>query len=157
MCVCNKIHIRLYQPADLPQIGQLFYDTVHKVNAKDYTQEQLDAWADGKIDAAAWDESFQKHYAIVAEKDGMIVGFGDIDLQKSYLDKLYIHKDHQRQGIANLICNELEKATAIRPITVHASVTAKPFFEKRGYRTLEKQEVERKGVKLINYVMELAK
>lgn len=153
----NEFCLRLYRPADLPQIAKLFYDTVHTVNAKDYTPEQLEAWADGKIDVAAWDESFQRHYTIVVEKDGMIVGFGDIDLQKSYLDKLYIHKDHQRQGIANHICNELEKATAIRPITVHASVTAKPFFEERGYTAIKKQEVERKGIKLTNYVMKLTK
>lgn len=151
----DEFCLRLYRPADLPQIAKLFYDTVHTVNAKDYTPEQLEAWADGKIDVAAWDESFQRHYTIVVEKDGMIVGFGDIDLQKSYLDRLYVHKDFQRQGIATLICNALENAAAMRPITVHVSITAKPFFEKRGYRTLKKQEVERKGIKLTNYVIEL--
>lgn len=155
MCVCNKIHIRLYQPADLPQIGPLFYDTVHKVNAKDYTQEQLDAWADGKISEQAWDDSFQKHYSIVAEKDGIIVGFGDIDTKKAYLDRLYVHKDFQRQGLASSICDKLENNCTLRPIKVHASITAKAFFEKRGYKTLKKQEVERKGIKLTNYVMEL--
>lgn len=151
----NEFCLRLYRPADLPQIAKLFYDTVHTVNAKDYTPEQLEAWADGKIDVAAWDESFQRHYTIVVEKDGMIVGFGDIDLQKSYLDRLYVHKDFQRQGIATLICNALENAAAMRPITVHVSITAKPFFEKRGYQTLKKQKVERKGIKLTNYVIEL--
>lgn len=151
----DEFCLRLYRPADLPQIAKLFYDTVHTVNAKDYTPEQLEAWADGKIDVAAWDESFQRHYTIVVEKDGMIVGFGDIDLQKSYLDRLYVHKDFQRQGIATLICNALENAAAMRPIKVHASITAKPFFEKRGYRTLKKQEVECKGIKLTNYLIEL--
>lgn len=154
---CKTIHIRYYQLSDLPQIAELFYNTVHIVNAKDYTKEQLDAWADGHIKEKAWDDSFQKHHTVVAENGDAIVGFGDIDTESGYLDKLYIHKDHQRQGIANHICNELEKATAIRPITVHASVTAKPFFEKRGYTAIKKQEVERKGIKLTNYVMKLTK
>lgn len=155
MSVCNKIHIRRYRPSDLPLIEKLFYDTVHTVNAKDYTQEQLDAWADGKISEQAWDDSFQKHYTIVAEKNGDIIGFGDIDTENAYLDRLYVHKDHQRQGIASSICDELENNCTLRPIKVHASITAKAFFEKRGYRTLKKQEVERKGIKLTNYVIEL--
>ncbi len=38
-------------------------------------------------------------------------------------------------------------------ITTHASITARPFFEKRGYRPVKEQQVERKGILLTNYVM----
>ena len=48
------IKIREYTPSDLPEIAQLFYDTVHTVNAADYDDEQLDAWADGSVDVAEW-------------------------------------------------------------------------------------------------------
>ncbi len=41
-------------------------------------------------------------------------------------------------------------------IITHASVTAKPFFEKRGYRVVKEQFVERKSVFLKNYIMELS-
>lgn len=37
--------IREYQPSDGKEITELFYNTVHTVNAKDYTKEQLDVWA----------------------------------------------------------------------------------------------------------------
>lgn len=50
--------IRPYCEEDLEEIAQLFYDTVHTVNAKDYTPRQLDVWATGKIDSATWNESF---------------------------------------------------------------------------------------------------
>ena len=36
----------------------------------------------------------------------------------------------------------------------HASRTAKPFFEKRGWRVVKEQQVERHGVLLTNFVME---
>ena len=39
-------------------------------------------------------------------------------------------------------------------ISTHASITAKPFFEKRGYRVIREQQVERQGVALTNFVME---
>lgn len=38
--------------------------------------------------------------------------------------------------------------------TTHASITARPFFEKRGYRVVRAQQVERQGLYLTNYVME---
>lgn len=85
----------------------------------------------------------------MAEK---IVGFGDID-KTGYLDRLYVHKDYQRKKIATYLCNQLEGYAQNR-ITVQASITAKPFFEKRGYQVIKKQEVYRDGVALINYVME---
>ena len=72
--------LRKYRSSDCEKMAQLFYETVHSVNAADYTEEQLD--------------------------------------------------------------------------TTHASITAKPFFLKRGYRAVKEQKVERAGVFLTNYVME---
>ena len=46
--------IRQYQPTDCKELAELFYNTVHTVNAKDYTKEQLDAWATGKVDLKKW-------------------------------------------------------------------------------------------------------
>ena len=37
---------------------------------------------------------------------------------------------------------------------LHASVTAKPFFEQRDYVTVREQQVMRKGILLTNFVME---
>lgn len=42
--------IRPYQTADCEALARLFYDTVHTVNAKDYTEQQLNAWATGTVD-----------------------------------------------------------------------------------------------------------
>ena len=39
------MRLREYAPEDLKQILKLFYDTVHTVNAADYSRAQLDAWA----------------------------------------------------------------------------------------------------------------
>lgn len=74
--------------------------------------------------------------------------------ESGYLDRLYVRKDYQRQGIASAICDELERFAAGKTITTHASITAKPFFLHRGYRVVRKQEVIRRGVALTNLVME---
>lgn len=65
---------------------------------------------------------------MVALIGGRIAGFADMDPTSGYLDRLYY--------------------------TVHASITARPFFEKRGYAVVCKQEVQRHGVWLVNYAME---
>lgn len=144
--------IRRYRPADLKEIARLFYETVHTINLKDYTQAQVDAWATGQVDLEKKGALFQEHLTYVATENHRIIGVGDID-QTSYIDNLFVHKDHQRQGVATAICDRLESETQADIIKVHASITAKPFFETRGYATVKRQEVEKRGVRLTNYIM----
>lgn len=143
--------IREYQTTDCKELADLFYNTVHTVNAKDYTKEQLDVWATGEVDSKKWNQLFQEHFSIVAVENGMIVGFGDID-KTGYLDHLFIHSDYQGKEIATAICNQLESAVQ-ENIVSHVSITAKTFFEKRGYKIVKEQRVERQGVSLTNFVM----
>lgn len=143
--------IRKYKSEDCQELTELFYLTVHAVNAKDYTKEQLDAWATEEIDLEKWNQSLIEHYSLVAIEDDKIVGFGDMD-RTGYLDRLYIHKDYQRRGIATAICDALEQGIRGSVVT-HASITAKLFFKKRGYQVLKQQQVERNGVLLTNHVM----
>ena len=58
--------LREYITSDCEQLAKLFFQTVHSVNAKDYTKEQLDVWATGTVDLKEWDKSFLKHHTIVA-------------------------------------------------------------------------------------------
>jgi len=148
-----NITLRPYTPADCEALAELFYRTVHTVNARDYTEEQLNVWASGHPDLAAWNRSFLAHYTVIAEAEGQPAGFGDID-KTGYLDHLFVHHAFQRRGVASAICGELERSVPNGKIVTHASVTAKGFFERRGYHVIREQLVERQGVLLKNYVME---
>lgn len=145
--------IRSYVSADCEEIAELFYQTVHAVNAKDYTDEQLNAWASGRVNLEEWDKSFLEHITVVAVENDAIVGFGDID-KSGYLDRLYVHKDFQSQGIATALCDKLERSISAEKIFTHASVTAKGFFEHRGYKVVREQQVIRNGIYLTNFIME---
>ena len=147
-----KTDIRKYRTDDLEEIMELFYNTVHTVNRRDYNSRQLNAWAGAHPDPVIWDQSLREHYSLVAWRDGVITGFGDMDFT-GYLDRLYVHREYQGQGIATLLCGELESWAGKKQITVHASITAKTFFERRGYQVVREQQVERSGVFLTNYVM----
>ncbi len=143
--------IRKYQASDCKELADLFYNTVHIVNAKDYTKEQLNVWATKQVDLEKWNKSLQEHFSVVALDNETIIGFGDID-KTGYLDRLFVHANYQKKGIATALCNQLEQAVQ-GDITTHASITAKPFFEKRGYKLVKEQQIERQGIFLTNYVM----
>ncbi len=115
--------------------------------------QQMDVWATGSIDLAAWNKSFLAHTSFVAVDGETIAEFGDID-SSGYLDRLYVHKDYQGIGIATALCEKLEASVESAIVTTHASITAGPFFEHRGYVVKKEQQVERQEILLTNYVME---
>lgn len=131
------MEIRRYQQSDCKELTELFFNTVHTVNSRDYTKEQLNVWATGQADLKKWNRSLQEHFSVVAVENEIIIGFGDID-KTGYLDRLYVHADYQRKGIATAICNQLELAVQGNIVT-YASITARPFFEKRGYKVVKEQ------------------
>ena len=149
----TPVVLRPYRPEDCGELARLFYETVHTVNAADYTPEQLDAWATGKKPLETWDRSFRANTTLVAEAGGQIVGFADMDAG-GYLDHLFVHRDFQRQGIATALCDALEAGCSCLRYTTHASITARPFFQIRGYRVVREQQVDCRGVLLTNFVME---
>ena len=68
-CV-QDMKLRPYRPDDCPALAALFYDTVHTVCRRDYTNAQCAAWASGQVDLADWDRTFREHITLVAEQDG---------------------------------------------------------------------------------------
>ena len=90
--------IRRYEESDCKYLAELFYNTVHSINAKDYRPEQLNVWATGNVDLEKWNKSLLSHFSVVAVENGIIVGFGDID-STGYLVRLYVHKDYQNHAI----------------------------------------------------------
>jgi putative acetyltransferase len=149
------ITIRKYKPSDLREMLKLFYDTVHTINAADYTQSQLEVWAPRQPDTERCATALEENCTYVALFEGHIVGFGDIT-PGGYLDRLYVHKDFQRQGIATALLHKLvEEAIArgIAELSTEASITARPFFEAHGYEYVKEQNKIKSGVAFKNYIM----
>lgn len=149
------MNVRNFKNEDIESVLKLFYDTVHSINSKDYAKEQLKAWAPKELDKLKWIESLNKNYSLVAEEDTQIIGFGDID-STGYLDRLYVHKNHQGKKVASNLITELENYVfnkGVKSIITDASITAKPFFENKGYKVIKEQQVELRGQVFTNFKM----
>lgn len=147
--------LQKYKSQDCSVLAELFYDTVHSLCIRDYTTSELNAWATGSIDLSSWDKSFLENHTIVARVSDNIVGFGDMDCT-GYLNRLYVHKGYQGEGIATAIVSKLSTElynNDIKLLTVHSSITAKTFFEKLGYITTRKNIVIRSGIEITNFIM----
>lgn len=149
----NPVTLWPILPEDVPALCALFHRTVHTVNAADYSPEELHAWSPAPPDAAVWTARFEGRMALLAEIGGVLAGFADMTAD-GYLDHLYVSADHQRMGVAAALCDALENACTAPVLTTHASITAKGFFLRRGYSVVRAQQVERRGVKLTNFVMQ---
>ncbi|MFD1412600.1 GNAT family N-acetyltransferase [Oceanobacillus jeddahense] len=154
----SKIHITDFQQEDIAEIVDLFYATVHEINCGDYSEDAIAAWAplEGKTNLLkSWEHDLLKNKTFVAKIEKQIVGFIDIRAD-GYLDRLYVHKDKQRMGIASALLREVEKwaiKEEIPLIWTFSSITAKGFFEKNSFEVVEKENVERKGTVLSRFKM----
>ena len=146
------MRIRPCREADLPALLDVFYRTVHTACAGDYTPAQLSAWAPETPDTARWAEKLRQETFLAAEGGGALLGFGA--LEGAYLDLLYVLPDCQGRGVGSALCGFRGRGAPESRITVHASRTARPFFEAQGYRLVRSQQVERRGVMLENFVLE---
>jgi len=150
------VKVRPYQPRDLSDLMTLFRNSVHRIARRDYTPEQLSAWAPPDPDRDAWAKRIEANHALVAEEKGVPVGFAELT-EGGHLDMLFVAPDWQRRGIARALLQAIEAQVARwgkRRLTTDASRTAQPFFLKAGFRLVEAQEVQWRGVAIQNFRME---
>ena len=149
--------LRAGRPDDKRQLQQLFYETVHTINARDYAPGQLDAWAPAEPDREAWSRLDRQQYFVV-ECQKKPVGFISLS-SEGLIDFLFVHKDHQGKGIASALCKQVERVARKKGISVlktEASITARGFFEKNGFSLLEENRKILRNMEFVNYRMEKA-
>lgn len=151
------MHVRLARPEDAPQIVRIFYQTVHQVNARDYTPDQVNAWAPEVPDPEEWaTRKLQTRITFVADDNGVLAGFGELE-ENGHIDCLYCHHAHQRQGVGSALYAQIEehaRALGLPCLFAEVSITAGPFFQRKGFSRVQQQTVVRRGVDLTNFLME---
>jgi putative acetyltransferase len=147
--------IRRATPDDALAIATLFHHTVKKINSRDYAPTQIEVWAGETPDGEKWRERQTNRTTFVDEHNGTIRGFAELE-DNGHIGAVYVHVDCQGLGIASALLDEMEKEAVARGVTclsTEASITARPFFAKRGFETVAAQDVEYRGQIFRNYRM----
>ena len=148
--------VRAALQSDAVELKNLFQNTVLAINRRDYLQAEVEDWASCGDDLSNIEDMIKTHYFIVAINQQLeIVGFSSITPQ-GYLHSMFVHKDFQGEGIATMLLNEIEQyaiTNGIIRITSEVSLTARPFFEKRGYIVEEEQKRKANQLSLTNFWM----
>jgi len=147
--------IEKYKSQYVEELAQLFTNTIHKVNRKDYTKEQIESWAPTKIDYEKWKNKFEKTKPYIVKNNNKIIGFFEFE-NDGHIDCFYVHYDYQRQGIGNLMMSkiiEIANEKKLDKIFAEVSITAKPFFEKSSFVVESKNIVKKDKIELVNYIM----
>ncbi|BEL04642.1 hypothetical protein Q0Z83_028330 [Actinoplanes sichuanensis] len=154
----GELVIRRYEQADAGATRRVFHAAVHGTASRDYTPEQVQAWAPADFDEVRWRGRRAASYTYVACLDGVVVGFSDFT-DDGLLDMLFVHPDAGGRGVARaLVDRVLREATAAghRRLRVHASLTARPAFERFGFVVDAARVVEVRGQRLRNFDMSIA-
>lgn len=149
------MQIRSFKPGDTDQIARLFHNTVREVNLGDYTADQVKAWAPGEIHFKDWEAFCLTKHTFVAEEEGTICGFAQLE-ENGYIDCFYCHKDYQRKGVGSLLFKALLNKAAelkLNELVTESSITARPFFEDKGFVSITSQKVAKGNQVLINFRM----
>ena len=149
------IQLRPFAMEDIPALFELFRGTILRVNSRDYSAEQVQAWAPASIDAIRW-ATLAERFTGVATVQGQIAGFTDLEAT-GHIDRFFVHADFQRQGVGAAMMQAVVEEARRQNLTqldADVSITARPFFEQQGFRVLAEQDVILRGVSFRNYRME---
>lgn len=150
------MNIRKADVSDMPALRDLYQGTILTVNSKDYNPEQVAAWAGrGSRLSSLERRILTQHFYVAETPEKVITGFASLEDDGEF-DMMFVHKDFQRQGIATLLTAAIirqAQTLQLPSLTAYVSITAKPFFEKMGFRVVKAQTVDIDGVLLNNYEM----
>ena len=154
------MELRRYKEEDTAALNSIYYDTIHSINKRDYTPEELEAWAPSDPyteEKKRKDiERFRSINPFVAVEGDVPIGFAELE-DEGHINCFYVHHDHQGKGAGSMLmdaCIKEAKRLGYSRLHAEVSITAKPFFLKKGFSVIRPNLSEIRGMSLKNYIME---
>jgi putative acetyltransferase len=148
----GPVHIRRYESGEEGSLFDIYFTAIHLVAIRDYSTEQIRAWAPRELDAALWKNKMREINPFVAERNGELVGYADLQ-SNGYIDHFFVSGRHPRVGIGTLLMNKILEEGAsldVSLLTSHVSRNAQPFFAKFGFVVVEQRNPVVRGVVVPN-------
>ncbi|TWT62531.1 GNAT family N-acetyltransferase [Rubinisphaera italica] len=139
------------------EIAELFYRSIHEIACSAYSEDQLNAWAPYPIDYDRWKYRCELKRPFLYVIEEQIAGFIELD-PDGHIDCHYVHPNFTRRGVATALLNhvmEIALQLEFDRLFVEASHVIRPLYEKQGFTVVKANQVERHGIVLENWIMEL--
>ena len=147
--------LRPYLPADTNALRELFAQSIEELTAESYDDAQRAAWIEAAEDPAEFAATLSNGVTLIVGTVGDYHGFATLR-DNTQLQMLYVHPFAAGKGVATALIDALERIAAARgstEITVDASDTALPFFERSGYVATQRNTRPINDVWLANTTM----
>jgi len=130
--------IRRATLADCEAIVRAHRASVTTLCAGHYTSEQIEAWI-ARRQLQEYHSAVQNALVLVAEQDGDVIGFCQIDLISGVIHALYVDPHHIGQGVGRsllLAMQDEARAVGLRRLHVSATLNSVAFYQSRGFLPL---------------------
>ncbi|WP_417533061.1 GNAT family N-acetyltransferase [Marinobacterium stanieri] len=151
----GEVYLRDYQPEDAPALWRLFFDTVRRVNRREYSAAQVEAWASEDIDPLDWQALLDHNRPFIVEQSGRILGYADLQ-PDGLIDHFFCHRQAQGKGVGTRLMVHIElqaQYLGLNALHAHVSLTAEPFFKRFGFEVVKREVVQVRGQTLSRCLM----
>lgn len=151
----SAVSIRRYRPGEEAALFEVYYSAIHVVASRDYTAQQVEAWAPRDLDSALWERRIRGINPFVAEMGGELVAYADVQAN-GYIDHFFVSGAHPRRGLGSMLMNRIlseARSHGLMALTSNVSRTAQGFFEKFGFSVIEQRRPVLRGVVVPNALM----
>lgn len=143
---------------DIPALARLVRPDDPPCQYPGLYARQVEAWAARGAAEARWEELWDTPLSFFVAHDGQgnLLGVVSVD-GRGYLHSLFVHSEHQGEGIATallLMAEDYARSRGAVRLYSEVSWTARRFFLARGFREIALQKVEVNGVSMENFRME---
>jgi putative acetyltransferase len=127
--------IRSGRASDAEQIASVHVAAIREVCGLVYEAAQIEAWVSGKR-PEIYLHAIANLPFVVAELDGAVVGFAELDPGAGEVRAVYVRPDCGRRGIGSRLLDAVEgaaRAAALERLELKASLNSVPFYKARGF------------------------
>lgn len=147
--------IRRYRPTDSQALADVYRNAIFGLGAGAYSPHQLATWAAYARDLHAFAAKLRHGLTLISMQGPEIAGFAQLH-PFDHVALLFTNSPFARRGHASKLCDALEAhavGLGVEIMRTAASHVARPFFLQRGYRVVELETVEVRGVPFERFKM----
>lgn len=132
-----KLSLRLARVHDVPAMARVHVAAVAHLCRTHYRPAELARWTNQG--PSLYTALVRSATVVVAERNGVVVGFAAVSLATGVVRAVYVHPGHAGGGVGARLLARIERSArvyGVRRLTLEATLNATAFYGRAGYRPL---------------------